>query len=109
MMTNGTPSESRFVSLVLETLTSLAIDIRDVGVQTPLIGGEAIVDSIGFITLLIGLEQGVNNRIDLSASFMDHGAEDGPANPFRTVGSLAAHLEALLSAAPRVSPTVDCA
>jgi acyl carrier protein len=69
-----------------------------VGADTPLIGPTASLDSVGFVTLLVTLEADLNNRVDLSEAFLlDGGA--GPDSPFRTVGTLAAHIRQKLAAA----------
>ncbi|HET9372553.1 MAG TPA: hypothetical protein VFO19_19960 [Vicinamibacterales bacterium] len=68
-----------------------------VGAETALLGPNASLDSVGFVTLLVTLEGDLGNRVDLSEAFLADGGA-GPDSPFRTVGTLAAHIRAKLAA-----------
>ena len=63
-----------------------------VGDETTLVGDSAVIDSVGFVTLLVEVEQGLNGRVDLATSFLQHGStiED---SPFRTVATLVRHIQ----------------
>lgn len=63
---------------------------------TALLGAGAVIDSIGFVTLVIEIEQDLG--VDLSESFADSAAADPASNPFRTLGTLAAHIGERLAA-----------
>jgi hypothetical protein len=86
------------VSVIVDAVTTVSPDSGPVDEATYLLGSYAIVDSVGFITMLITLEQNLKNAVDLSASFMEQGHFEETKNPFMTVGSLANHIHNLLAA-----------
>ncbi len=88
---DGSP-ENDLLSLVIETIGVVSPGAADVNAATPLIGARAVLDSVGLVTLLVTLEQKLDNAVDLAALFMGQGDPDAPENPFRTVASLAEHL-----------------
>jgi hypothetical protein len=86
------------VSAIADAVAAVSPDSGAVDETTYLLGSYAIVDSVGFITLLITLEQNLKNAVDLSASFIEQGHLEEAKNPFLTVGSLANHIHTLLAA-----------
>lgn len=88
---DGHPADD-VLSLVIDTVATVAPTVGRVGAESPLIGGRAVLDSVGLVTLLVTLEQRLDNAVDLSALFMGQADPDAPENPFRTVASLADHL-----------------
>lgn len=67
------------------------------GPDTRLLGDGAVVDSIGFVSLLVSLEEQLPGPVDLATAFMDQ--PDGDS-PFATVGSLTRHILVLLASHP---------
>jgi hypothetical protein len=90
-------SEDEIRKAVLESVKTVAPDAGPVGSGTYLTGSEAVLDSVGFVTLLVDLEGRLGNGVDLSTSFMEHDAVDEASSPFRTVDSLVAHIQHLAS------------
>ena len=90
-------SEDEIRKAVLESVKTVAPDAGPVGSGTYLAGSEAILDSVGFVTLLVDLEGRLGNGVDLSTSFMEHDGVDEASSPFRTVDSLVAHIQHLAS------------
>jgi acyl carrier protein len=88
------PAQDDTRAVVLETLALVSPGLPSDD-SLPLIGSQASLDSVGFINLLVALEQRLGGAIDLSASFMEQGDGEGPGNPFRTVGSLTRHIQDL--------------
>ena len=88
------------VSVIADAVATVSPDSGAVDETTYLLGSYAILDSVGFITLLITLEHNLKNAVDLSASFMEQGNFEETKNPFLTVGSLANHIHNLM-ATPR--------
>jgi acyl carrier protein len=83
---------------ITETLQTVSPGIGAVAADTALVGQTAAVDSMGFVLLLVALEQRLGGTVDLSTSFMELGDREDESNPFRTVGSLAQHIEQLVAA-----------
>jgi acyl carrier protein len=96
IVNNYTPN--KLLDLVSDTIANVSPNLGPLTAEIPLTGTEAILDSVGFVTLLVSIEQKLSGAVDLAASFMAQGDPDAPENPFRTVGSLADHLQTLLSA-----------
>lgn len=89
--------ETSLVGIVREAIAQIMPDIAAMEHDTPLIGEGAVLDSVGFVTLLIAIEQQLEGRVDLASSFLEVGTVDEATNPFRTVGALARHLGVLMS------------
>jgi acyl carrier protein len=92
------------VSLILKTL-------RDVGEQsgaplpqaldadTPLFGRQGLLDSMGLVTLVVAVEQAIEDELGLSVSLADERALSQRNSPYRTVGTLADYAGTLLEVA----------
>lgn len=94
----STSSAADLSALIVKTLGEVVPDLgRSAGPDTPLIGEGAVVDSVGFINLLVSIESSLGGDVDLSTSFMERG-DLAVGNPFRTVGSLASHIQELRAA-----------
>jgi acyl carrier protein len=88
------PLNTSLARLVIKVIGEVAPHIPVATEDTRLLGDGAVLDSVGFITLLVAIEQRLEGRVDLSTAFLESGAAPDDANPFRTVASLARHLEA---------------
>jgi hypothetical protein len=97
-------SQSHLVSLVSEAVSAAIPDLGPLSSSSVLLGEGAILDSVGLITALIGIEERLQGAIDLAASFMAFGTVDAGVHPFRTIGSLAEHLSGQLQAAALGGP-----
>jgi acyl carrier protein len=93
-------TKARIVQAIIESVAIVAPDLGPIGEESYLIGNQAILDSVGFVTLLVALEQNLANAVDLSAVLMEQDGADEANNPFLTVGSLADHIQQLMSARP---------
>lgn len=83
--------------VVASTLASVTPDLGRVDADTCLVGDKAVLDSLGFVTFLVCLEQNFGQGIDLSSSFLELGAAESADNPFLTVGSLASLIQRSLA------------
>jgi acyl carrier protein len=68
--------------------------------DTPLIGPEAALDSLGLVTLIVTIEGRVTDDLGRTVTLASEKAMSRSQSPFRTLGTLAAHLDELLAAAP---------
>ncbi len=91
-------SKAEITAAIVESVRAVAPDTQAVGGSTRLLGDQALLDSVGFVTLLVGLEQRLGNGLDLWASFMEQDALAETDHPFLTVASLAEHIERLIAA-----------
>ena len=97
MNQTGPLNEDEIRRAVVESVKTVAPDVGPVGKDTFLAGSEAILDSVGFITLLVDLEGRLGNGVELSSSFMEYDGADEATSPFRTVDALVAHIQRLAS------------
>jgi hypothetical protein len=97
MPIGSNPTRDQIESVIVETLSSIRPELPRAQGSTPLLGERAVVDSVGFITLLVAIEQNLENSVDLSASFMEQNAVDDSQNPFSTLSSLTDHICQILS------------
>ena len=85
---------------ITTALATIAPDAKLNGRDTRLLGAGAIIDSIGFVSLLVSLEQRLPGQIDLATSYMDQTEREDDENPFSTVGSLASYISAIVATQP---------
>ena len=93
--------ESDLVSLILETLDELQEQedttiLVAVDAKTPLFGREGVLDSLGLVTLIVALEQKIEDKYGVQVALADEKALSQLKSPFRTVGSLAEYAIGLL-------------
>lgn len=66
--------------------------------ETVLYGPGSTLDSMGLVTLLVDIEQRVEETLGRPVSLMDEQALSQSRSPFRTVSSLAEYIEGVLVA-----------
>ena len=71
----------------------------ELGRATPLFGREALFDSVGLVSLVVAVEQEIEDVFDLSVNLADDRAMSQERSPFRTVGTLADYAAARLAEA----------
>jgi acyl carrier protein len=64
--------------------------------NTRLLDVDSGIDSLSLVNLVVALEQLIYDKTGKSITIADEKILSSPNNPFRTLGSLAAHLETLL-------------
>jgi acyl carrier protein len=69
------------------------------GEQTPLIGAGAVLDSMRLVSLIVDLEQRLEDGYGIGVTIADERAMSAKRSPFRTVGSLVDYLQGLLAEA----------
>jgi acyl carrier protein len=91
------PTQSDLTQTIIGAVLAVSPTAGTISADTCLMGQGAVLDSIGFVTLLVQLEQDLGNAVDLSSSFIEQSGVEEAKHPFLTVGSLAQHLERLMS------------
>jgi D-alanine--poly(phosphoribitol) ligase subunit 2 len=91
------------ISLVVKTLrettgkeTKLP---RELGSETPLFGREGILDSLGLVTLIVAVEQALEDVFGVSVSLADDKAMSQQHSPYRTIGTLAGYAQRVVQGA----------
>lgn len=64
--------------------------------NTRLLGESQILDSLGLVSVLMDVEQQVNDQLDVEIMIADERAMSQQRSPFRSVGSLADYVLTLL-------------
>jgi len=67
--------------------------------ETPLFGREGFLDSLGLVTLMVAVEQAIEDELGVSVSLADERALSQRTSPYRTVGTLADYASTLIRAA----------
>jgi acyl carrier protein len=65
--------------------------------ETPLFGREGVLDSVGLVTVVVAVEQAIEDNFGVSVSLADEKAMSQTRSPFRTVGSLAEYARGLIN------------
>ena len=64
--------------------------------KTVLFGKDGKLDSLGLVTLLIIIEQNIEDEFDVSITIADEKAMSQKRSPFKTIGTLADYIDMLL-------------
>jgi acyl carrier protein len=65
--------------------------------ETQLLAKGSGLDSLAFVNLIVAIEGQLETRLGLSVVLVDEDSMSLQENPFRTVGSLASYVEAVLA------------
>ena len=81
------------VELIIETAAELGEDeiglTSELGEDTILFGREGVLDSMGLVTLIIAVEQAIEDKFDQSVALADDKAMSQQKSPYRSVATLA--------------------
>ncbi len=92
------------VELILRTLRELdeqgvvALDGTPVDTQTPLFGEAGVLDSVGLVSLVVAVEQALQDELGIQVSLADERALSQQNSPYRTIESLASYAASMVSA-----------
>jgi len=73
--------------------------VGELNTDTPLFGEGGLLDSMGLVSLVIAVEQAIEERFDARVSLADEKALSQTNSPYRSIGSLAAYASAELAQA----------
>ena len=95
------PSRAHLIELVTEGLRSVLAERDeegppDVGESIRLAGPEAVLNSLGLVSLIVELEQTLEEQYGVCLTLADECAMSQRRSPFRTVGSLVDYICHLL-------------
>jgi hypothetical protein len=101
MTTLSAANRDTIVALIISSLRDLyeqnGIDADgDLSEDTCLIGRRAALDSLGLVTLIVDLEQKIEETFDIALTLANERAMSQKHSPFLTVGSLATYICTLL-------------
>jgi acyl carrier protein len=68
----------------------------DRGVDAPLYGQEGVLDSLGLVSLLVSVEQSIEDQHHVKLTLADERAMSQKRSPFQTIGSLVEYVARLM-------------
>ena len=81
------------VDLIIETANGLGEDeigsVGELSENSILFGKDGALDSMGLVTLIVAVEQAIEDRFDTTAALADDKAMSQAKSPYRTIASLA--------------------
>jgi len=90
------------VQVISELNPSLADPVQiDLGGEAVLYGRNGVLDSIALVSLVVALEQLIDEEYGVTVALADARAVSQSSSPFRTVGTLAAYAESRVEEAKR--------
>jgi acyl carrier protein len=88
------------IKLIIQTAQELGeeeLALREeLSEETRLFGDDGILDSMGLVTLIIAVEQEIEDQFDKSVSLADEKALSQARSPYRTVSALAEYAADLI-------------
>ena len=85
--------QQELIDLILETANELGDDdialAGSLNSDTLLFGEGGVLDSMGLVTLIIAVEQAIEDKYEVSAGLADEKAMSQKSSPYRTVSTLA--------------------
>ncbi len=85
--------QQEVIDLIIETAKELGEDELSVDVEltgeTELFGENGVLDSMGLVTLVVAVEQAIEDRFDKTVALADEKALSQANSPYKTVAALA--------------------
>ena len=86
------------IASIQEVFAQTGMDAStDIGEETVLVGKDAVLDSLGVVSLIVEVEQRVEGEHGASVTLANDKAMSQRNSPFRTVGVLTDHLLAMVA------------
>ncbi len=96
-MIDRTTALSVVVASLKEVITQADAAVpADLGENTVIVGADAVLDSLGVVSLIVEIEQRLEMEHDTSVTFASDKAMSQRNSPFRTAGVLADHILTVL-------------
>jgi acyl carrier protein len=92
-------SKDECTSLIREVYRQFAPaePVREITAETRLFGGDSAMDSTALVSLLVEVEQQINDACGADIVIADERAMSQKRSPFRSIGSLGEYVHALLA------------
>ena len=65
--------------------------------NAPLFGRGGVLDSIALVSLIVAVEQAIEDEFDTALTIADEKAMSQKSSPFKTIGSLATYIQKLIT------------
>jgi acyl carrier protein len=90
---------SSLKTVLLEGAKNAGLLLPPINESTPLLGPRSIVDSLTLVSLIVDVEQRLNEELGISIVIADERAMSQERSPFRTIGTLSDFILLLVSEA----------
>lgn len=92
---------SQLINLIITTVQDFAVsnpklDVSAMDENTRLFGSRGLLDSLGLVSVVLDVEQQINDQLSASISIADERAMSQNRSPFRSAGTLADYVMLLL-------------
>lgn len=96
--------KQELVALVVQHLRQIANEQElqlpeELNADTALFGKNGLLDSMTLVSLVVGLEQGIEEKFNVSVSLADARAMSQRHSPFRSIGAMADYAAQLMQEA----------
>lgn len=85
--------QQEIIGLIIEAARELGEDELspsvEINAETKLFGKDGVLDSMGLVTLIVALEQAIEDRFETSVALADEKALSQSKSPYRSVARLA--------------------
>lgn len=94
-------NDSRVMALILKAIDDINETLEEEdkipkSSDMALFGPSGVLDSLGFVNLIVAVEQKIEEEFGISLTLADERAMSRQNSPFRTIGTLADHVAYLL-------------
>lgn len=87
--------KDKIQSIILDVIEEINEDLGraqkvavDRGADAPIFGKNGALDSLSLVSLVVAVEQAINDELNVNVSLADNRAMSQKSSPFRTVGTL---------------------
>ena len=92
--------KEKIIEMVIEETNAILDTPNDnMNVDTNLYGNNGILDSMGLVSMIVAVEQDVEDEYNVQITIANAKAMSQKNSPFKTVGSLATYVEGLIKEA----------
>ena len=91
------------LALVIKAASELNLQLENKipverGVDAPLYGQNGVLDSVGLVSLVVAVEQAIEDETGVSITLANEGAMSQKRSPFGSIGALVEYAESLIRA-----------
>jgi acyl carrier protein len=94
--------EEKILKIIINVIEEINED-QDVkvpieqGSKAPLFGKDGVLDSLALVSLVVAVEQEIEDELGISISLADEKAISQVKSPFKTIGSLSMYAKSLIN------------
>ena len=90
--------KEKIQNIIIYEINELFDEPRDLTIDSQLFGAGGLLDSMGLVSMIVAVEQDIEDEFDVSITIADAKAMSQKHSPFATIGSLADYVQGLIEA-----------